>query len=311
MLRSTNIERALKAARIDLRPAQRQPSLASVGVATVVALGGSLGLDALLVALGTSLFPATRGFPHFRFSDYGLLTAIGVLLACAAWPVTTRVTSEARWLFLRLAVLVTVVLWLPDIWILVRGEPPEAVAVLMVMHLAIAVVTYNALVRIATLRPARLGPAGAARSDLDEPELARATDGADQRRNLSERRAVWLSMLGLVVLEFGLGVVTLLVVPAGRPSGWVPPHDTVVYALHTVVGALLAVGAIVVTTKAIHAERSVRVSAIVGLVGVGIGAVGGLLTVVHALRLLGMALMLAGTAVAVLGYVMPAVEPTQ
>ncbi len=146
MLRSTNIERALKAARIDLRPAQRQPSLASVGVATVVALGGSLGLDALLVALGTSLFPATRGFPHFRFSDYGLLTAIGVLLACAAWPVTTRVTSEARWLFLRLAVLVTVVLWLPDIWILVRGEPPEAVAVLMVMHLAIAVVTYNAIV---------------------------------------------------------------------------------------------------------------------------------------------------------------------
>ena len=48
-----------------------------------------------------------------------------------------------------MAVLVTLVPWLPDLYILVNGQPPRAVAVLMVMHLAIALVTYNSLVRIA------------------------------------------------------------------------------------------------------------------------------------------------------------------
>ena len=43
----------------------------------------------------------------------------------------------------------TLVLWLPDLYILVRGQPPEAVAVLMIMHLAIAVITYNCLVHVA------------------------------------------------------------------------------------------------------------------------------------------------------------------
>jgi hypothetical protein len=36
---------------------------------------------------------------------------------------------------------------------LVLGQSPEAVAVLMVMHLAIAVVTYNVLVGVAAVRP--------------------------------------------------------------------------------------------------------------------------------------------------------------
>jgi hypothetical protein len=65
------------------------------------------------------------------------------------------------------AILVTLVLWLPDLYILRGGAPGKAVAVLMVMHLAIAVVTYNCLVRIAPVRPfpARhdTAPPGAAR----------------------------------------------------------------------------------------------------------------------------------------------------
>jgi hypothetical protein len=44
---------------------------------------------------------------------------------------------------------VTLVLWLPDIYILHQGQSAKAVAVLMTMHLAVALVTYNALVRIA------------------------------------------------------------------------------------------------------------------------------------------------------------------
>jgi hypothetical protein len=44
-----------------------------------------------------------------------------------------------------------VVLLLPDVYILYRGQPADAVAVLMVMHLAIALVTYNLLVNLAPL----------------------------------------------------------------------------------------------------------------------------------------------------------------
>jgi hypothetical protein len=47
------------------------------------------------------------------------------------------------------------VLLLPDLYILHQGQPVQAVAVLMVMHLAIAVVTYNCLVRIAAIRSSR------------------------------------------------------------------------------------------------------------------------------------------------------------
>ena len=80
------------------------------------------------------------------------------VVACAAWPVVTPVTSAPRWLFLRLAVAVTLVLFLPDVWILLHSGTAEAVAVLMAMHVAIAVVTYNALVRLAPLRRRRRPP---------------------------------------------------------------------------------------------------------------------------------------------------------
>jgi hypothetical protein len=48
-----------------------------------VALAGSLLADWLLVKLGTHVFPSTRGFVHFQFSDYAKLTIIGVVIACA------------------------------------------------------------------------------------------------------------------------------------------------------------------------------------------------------------------------------------
>jgi hypothetical protein len=149
--------RALGLVRVDLAPAHRQPSVLRVAIATVVAVAGSLAVDAILVVIGQAVFPSTNGYVHFQFSDYAKLTVIGVLIACAAWPIVTRISSAPRWLFFRLAIAVTLVLWLPDLWILHLGQPVQAVAVLMVMHLAIAVVTYNALVRIARVQPAAYG----------------------------------------------------------------------------------------------------------------------------------------------------------
>lgn len=58
-------------------------------------------------------------------------------------------------MFLRLAVFVTLVLWLPVLGILYRGQPPRVIAVLMLTHLAIALVTCNLLVHVASARPDR------------------------------------------------------------------------------------------------------------------------------------------------------------
>jgi len=134
---------------IDFVPAEPQPSWMRWVLASVVALAGSLGADAALVAVGKAVFPGTDHFAHYAFVDYAKLTVIGVLIACVAWPVVTRVSSRPRWVFVRAAVVVTVVLFVPDLYIWLQGESGQGVLVLVAMHLAIAVVTYNALVRIA------------------------------------------------------------------------------------------------------------------------------------------------------------------
>jgi Family of unknown function (DUF6069) len=159
------LEQIAALARLDFSPQHRQPPASRVLLATIAAIVGSLAADAILVAIGEAVFPGTKGYVHFRFADYAKLTVIGVIIACAAWPVVTRVSAAPRWLFFRLAVLVTLVLLLPDLYILYRGAPGDAVAVLMLMHLAIALVTYNLLVHMAPVHPARRAaqrvPAGA------------------------------------------------------------------------------------------------------------------------------------------------------
>jgi hypothetical protein len=118
-----------------------------VVIATLVSLVGSLAVDAALVSIGKRIFPSTSGYVHFRFPDYGKLTVIA------------RISSAPQWLFFRMAVLVTLVLWLPDL-ILHQGQSGQAVVVLMAMHLAIALVTYNALVGLvlpSPPAPARVG----------------------------------------------------------------------------------------------------------------------------------------------------------
>jgi hypothetical protein len=143
------MEHLLALCRIDFHPAHRQPQWWRVIVATVLSVAASLLADAALVAIGTHVFPTTKGYVHFQFHDYARLTVLGVVIAGMAWPVVARVSSAPRWLFFRLAILVTAVLLLPDVYIWHQGQPIRAVAVLMTMHLAIGVLTYNLLVRLA------------------------------------------------------------------------------------------------------------------------------------------------------------------
>jgi len=149
------VERVLAWGRIDFRPSHRPPAWGRVAQATALAVVLSLAADAALVALGTHLFPATNGYVHFQFADYAKLTVIGVLIAGAAWPVVARVSSAPRWVFFRAAVAVTLVLFLPDVYIWWQGQSAQAVAVLLAMHVAIALITYNLLVHLAPVRPAR------------------------------------------------------------------------------------------------------------------------------------------------------------
>jgi hypothetical protein len=155
---SAMLQKVLDLIHLDFAPEHGQPAGARVVLATVVSLVGSLLADALLVVIAQAAFPGIKGYSHFQFADYGKLTVIGVIIACVAWPVTTRITSRPRWMFFRMAILVTLVLWLPDVYILAKGQPAKAVGFLFAMHLAIALVTYNVLVRLAPVR-ARHGSA--------------------------------------------------------------------------------------------------------------------------------------------------------
>jgi len=159
--------RALAWAHIDFSPPHRPPEWWRVLLATVLSIALSLAADAALVAIGTRVFPSTKGYGHFQFHDYAKLTVIGVLIACAAWPVVARLSSAPRWLFFRLAILVTLFLWLPDIYIWHQGQQAKAVLVLMAMHLAIALVTYNLLVHLAPVRAPR--GVAAARTATEAP----------------------------------------------------------------------------------------------------------------------------------------------
>jgi hypothetical protein len=156
-MQSPIVERARSLSRFDPSPGHRMPHIAAVAVATVLSVALCLLADALLVRIGTAVFPGTKGYVHFQFGDYSKLTIIGVVIACLAWPAVARLTSDPRWVFIRLAVVVTVFLLLPDLYIWMQGQPGHAVAVLVAMHVAIALITYNVLVRLA---PVRVGDRG-------------------------------------------------------------------------------------------------------------------------------------------------------
>lgn len=307
--------------RIDLAPSHRQPAAAQLVLATLGSIGVSLLADALLVKAGTSLFPSVRGYSHFRFSDYGTLTIIGVGVACCAWPIVTRLTSAPRWLFFRLAVAVTLVLWLPDLWLLIRGESPRAVGVLMVMHLVIALVTYNALVHLAPVGKPSDAPGELALA-ADLPSVGDATDSqpavTDELASRTSEEVtpapvrttrrgddlhwLWIAMTSALGLEFVLGIAGLMVVPTSRPNGWVPAQGAALYLAHAVLGAALTVAAVGLVVRCVKGNRMAQFGSVAGLVGLAMAAAGGGLAAYHHLRSSGLILMFLGTVVAMFGY---------
>jgi hypothetical protein len=150
------------------------------------------------------------------------------------------------------------------------------------------------------------------------PEEAQGSDGDGAGRGEGEgeggpapRRVsrIWLAMSGLLGINDVLGVVAILSLTYGRPTGWFPMKGRGVYLAHGVAGILLGLGAVYLFARYWAAgERTARLAARLGIIGVAIGGAGGFLTVSHPLRLAGMGLMLLGSIVAGVGYLLPAIE---
>lgn len=299
------IDRLFRRYHVDFPVSPRPPGAARVVLATTVAVVASLLADRGLVAAGVALFPSTRWFSHFRPANYASLTVLGVAAAGAAWALVARISSRPRGLLGRLAVVVTLVLWLPDLVILFAGENPLGVLTLATMHLAIALLTYPALVLLAPApnlsseqvhgRPGEVGPWG-------PEELGWA--------RLVARPLAWGLTLGLVVVDLVFGAIAILLVPLHRPTALVPTQGTLIWGLHAALGVLLGVLGVVLALGARRLPegivRDARLAGTMGLVGIVAGGLGGVATIGQGLpRYLGMGVMLAGTLLALLGYALP------
>jgi hypothetical protein len=284
--------------------ARASPSAPRVAVITVLAALASIAVNAGLVWLATSFDTPLQHYSHFRLSDYGTLTAVGVVGAGAAWYVVTRTFTPPRRTFFRVAVVVMVALWVPDGWLFIKHEPTRGVVFLMIMHLAVALITYNLLVFAAPARD---------RGDASATAPARSsrvvTTGDEASTQVA--RVVWLSLMIGVCIEFAAGLFGMLYVPFNRPDGWLSRRGEAIYLLHALLGGLLGVTALAVVlyvSRQAPSRRVDRIAAISGLVGVLVGALGGILCVEHPLRLLGMALMFLGGSVAFFGYLIPMID---
>ena len=168
------------------RPAVRTvpPTHRRVVAAGLAAAAVSLAADLILATIGQAAFTVPAAFGKFSFATYALLTVLGVAGAATTWAAVTRLSSRPKWLLTRLAALVTALLLIPDFLLLgTWGNPAGPVAILMLMHLAIAVITYTALTELAPVRggprwtrpadagPANAGPAGAGLVEVVEEKL--------------------------------------------------------------------------------------------------------------------------------------------
>ncbi len=283
------------------------PSGVRVAMVTLLAAVACLTINAIIVWLAGAFDPSIAHFSHFRFFDYGTLTVLGVACAGAAWLVATRTVASPQRTFFRVAIVVTLVLWSPDLWLLVRHEPSRAVLTLVIMHAVIAVITYNLLVRVA---PATAGNVRVASRTSPGRPMQPAVAGADAAGR-TVPRGVWALMLSAVGVEFLAGLVGMAFVPFSRSDGWLSHRGEAIYLVHALLGGVLGLAALGIVARVLRRAKRNRlefIGAVTGLSGVLIGAVGGVLCYSHGLRLLGMAVMFAGVSVAFFGFLIPMLD---
>lgn len=302
------VKQALTRARLDWTPSDEPASTARAVLASVLSVVAALAFNAGLVRIVTTWSPSLKTYSHFHFVDYGSLTVLGVVGACVAWFVVSRISSSPRWFFARLAVVATIVLLAPDAWIIVGHEPIRAVSTLIAMHVAMALLTYNILVRVAPVRGDELTEVASSAARLAAPSTdesrARAL-GASPWIDAGRGRRTWLVMTIAVGVEAVVGLVELFDVPFARPDGFIVSKGEVFSLVHALVGGFLGIGATAIVLLVAREDRIARMGAVGGFVGVVVGAVGGSLCYYHSLRIVGMVLMFVGASVAFFGYLTP------
>lgn len=295
---------------IDPSRAAGRPSLVRFITASLAALAASLGAVVAIVHVGVSLVPALRDYSHFRLFDYGGLTVVGVVAACTGWLGVVQLTPAPRRMFLRLAVVVTLALFIPDVSLLLLRTSPDAVAVLMVMHVIIAVITYNCLVHLApsAAERSRRRPDGTvpAREQVSSSPSTGAGNGAVARpaENLVAP-GVWRSMCWAVTAELLLGFAYLVFIPFHHPSGWIVERTVALSLAHAALGAVLGVCAVSIFLLTLRGARVERIAGSVGFGGVAFSALGGALCYESGLRIVGGIFMFLGVMTALFGYFMP------
>ena len=120
-------------------------------VATAIAALLATPLNLAIEAVTRQAFAVSPDFPPFQGSVVPY-TAAGVILAGVVYAVVRRFARDPDRLYVRLAIAVLVISWIPDVALLFINEPGAtvpAVASLMVMHTVAAVTVVTLLVRIA------------------------------------------------------------------------------------------------------------------------------------------------------------------
>lgn len=149
----------------------------------------------------------------------------------------------------------------------------------------------------------------ASREDLPTPGPHPAVTpiAGDGRAAMPAAVVSWSAALAaLVGADLVAGVLAVVAIPLGRPRGWLPAQGEAVYLVHAAVGGLLAIGAAAMVVRARGCGRIPKLASWLGAVCVATSGLGGLLTVEPSLvRLLGMALMGAGSVLAGCCYLIP------
>jgi hypothetical protein len=162
---------------------------------------------------------------------------------------------------------------------------------------------------LAPVTSAEHGPvhAGANQGSHEGATGSPSSHQVDQE-SLRVGRWVWVTMMIGIGVEFVTGVVTLVVVPLGRPDGWLPNRGEVAYVIHASLGGALTLAAMCLVLVAPR-QRIGRAGVLIGLAGLAVAATGGIVAAYHPSRFVGLLLMLVGTFVAFLGYLMPLADP--
>jgi Family of unknown function (DUF6069) len=122
-----------------------------IAFATAVALIIAIPADLAIEAFARQASEVSPDFPPFQGS-VGPYTAAGIVLAGVVYAVLGRAVHDADRLYVRIAIVVLVLSWIPDVALLFINEPGAtvpAVASLMVMHAVAAAIVVTLLVKVA------------------------------------------------------------------------------------------------------------------------------------------------------------------